>query len=351
MDMRDIAKIAGVSSATVSRVINRLNTVRPATAERVQRVIDELKFIPNGSATTLKYGRSSTYGLIIPDITNPFFPEFIQIFEGLLADIDRNMLMATTASHPPRAQKTIHRMLVSQVDGIVLLASEIETEPIEAMMKNRVPLVTMDRRLVGKGLSDVSVDSTSGMNDAVDHLRRLRHRKIGYVGGLAGPTISDHRLSSFVQAMEAAGLPVETQFLRIGNFRISGGESAMTELLELRNRPTAIITANDLTAIGALRIIHRNGLSVPGDFSIVGFDDIELSDIVYPPLTTLHLPRHELAKKFVGALAAFARDPHGPGKQYKVETTLVVRSSTGPAPKRAASQQASGKRASRVSGR
>jgi DNA-binding LacI/PurR family transcriptional regulator len=331
MDMRDIAKLAGVSSATVSRVINGLKTVKPSTAERVQRVIDELKFIPNGSATTLKYGRSSTYGLIIPDITNPFFPEFIQSFEGILADTDRNMLMATTALHPTRMRKTIHRMMVSQVKGIALLASEIETEPIEAMMKNRVPLVTMDRRLVGRGLSDVSVDSTSGMVQAVEHLHRLRHRKIGYIGGLAGPTISDHRLSSFVQAVERCGLTVEKQFLRIGNFRISGGESAMLELLELRNRPTAIVTANDLTAIGALRVIHRHGLSVPGDFSVIGFDDIELSDIVYPPLTTLRLPRHELAKTFVTALDAFARDPHRAGRQYRIETALVIRNSTGPA--------------------
>ena len=335
MDMRDIAKIAGVSSATVSRVINGSSAVRPATAERVRRVIDEFKFIPNGSATTLKYGRSSTYGLIIPDITNPFFPEFIQSFEGILAGTNHNMMMATTASYATSMQKTIHRMLVSQVEGIALLASEIETEPVEAMMRNRVPLVTMDRRLVGKGLSDVSVDSTSGMKQAVEHLYRLRHRKIGYIGGSVGPTISDHRLSSFVGALEGFGLVAETQFIRAGNYRISGGESAMAELLKLKNRPTAIITANDLTAIGALRVIHKNGLSVPGDFSIVGFDDIELSDIVFPPLTTLHLARCELAKMFVAALEAFDPDPYGPGKQYRVETALVVRNSTGPAKKRA----------------
>jgi DNA-binding LacI/PurR family transcriptional regulator len=334
MDKRDIAKLAGVSSATVSRVINGLKTVKPATAERVQRIIDELKFIPNGSATTLKYGRSSTYGLIIPDITNPFFPEFIQSFEGILADTNRNMLMATTASHPSRTRKTIHRMLVSQVDGIALLASEIETEPIEAMMKNRVPLATLDRRLVGQGVSDISVDNTTGMRQAVEHLHRLRHRKIGYIGGIAGPTISDHRLSSFVDAVKEHGLTVDEQFLRVGNFRVSGGEAAVLQLLELRNRPTAIITANDLTAIGALRVIHRHGLSVPGDLSVIGFDDIELSDIVYPPLTTVHLPRHELAKRFVAALDAFTFDPHRAGRQYKVGTSLVVRESTGPAKKR-----------------
>jgi DNA-binding LacI/PurR family transcriptional regulator len=334
MDMRDIAKIAGVSSATVSRVINGVSSVRPETAERVQRVIDELKFIPNGSATTLKYGRSSTYGLIIPDITNPFFPEFIRSFEGILADTNHNMLMATTESQSLRMQKTIYRMLVSQVEGIVLLASEIETVPIEAVVNNRVPLVTMDRRLVGKGLSDVSVDSTTGMRDAIKHLYKLGHRKIGYIGGSAGPTISDHRQNSFVRAMSERGLLVEQQFLREGNYRISGGEAAMAELLRLPSPPTAIITANDLTAIGALRVIRKAGLSVPGAFSIVGLDDIELSDIVYPPLTTLRLSRKELAKSFVTALEALLNDPQRTGIQYKVETSLVVRDSTGPARKR-----------------
>lgn len=348
MDMRDIAKIAGVSSATVSRVINGLSTVRPATAERVQRVIDELKFIPNGSATTLKYGRSSTYGLIIPDITNPFFSEFIRSFEGILCDTNHNLLMATTESQALRMQKTIHRMLVSQVEGIVLLASEIETLPIEAVVNNRVPLVTMDRRLVGKGLSDVSVDSTRGMNAAVRHLYGLGHRKIGYIGGSAGPTISDHRLTSFVRAMAGKSLAVEDRFLREGNYRINGGEAAMAELLQLAAPPTAIITANDLTAIGALRVIHKAGFSVPWDFSIVGFDDIELSDIIYPPLTTLRLSRQELAKTFVNALEALLSDRERAGTQYKVETSLVIRDSTGPVRKRARSAPRAARRKSVV---
>jgi LacI family transcriptional regulator len=344
MDMRDIARIAGVSSATVSRVINGLSSVRPATAERVQRVIDELKFIPNGSATTLKYGRSNTYGLIVPDITNPFFPEFIQSFEKIIAATNYNMLVATTESQSLRMTKTIHRMLVSQVEGIALLASEIETVPIESVMSSRVPLVTMDRRVVGEGLSDVCVDSTSGMREAVKHLYKLGHRKIGYIGGSAGPTISDHRLHSFLLAMGSVGLPAEPQFLRVGNYRISGGESAMAELLELSARPSAIIAANDLTAIGALRVIHKRGFSVPGDFSIVGFDDIELSDIVYPPLTTLRLSRHELAKTFVSALEVLANSPHRNGKQYNVETSLVIRDSTGPVTRKAASSRPAAKR-------
>jgi DNA-binding LacI/PurR family transcriptional regulator len=352
MDMRDIAKIAGVSSATVSRVINGLSTVRPATAERVRRVIDELKFIPNGSATTLKYGRSNTYGLIIPDITNPFFPEFIRSFEGILAETNFNILVASTESQPLRMQKTIHRMLVSQVEGIALLASEIDTVPIESLMTNRVPLVTMDRRVVGKGLSDVCVDSASGMRDAVKYLYKLGHRKIAYIGGLAGPTISDHRLQSFLLAMGNVGLAAETQFLCVGNYRVSGGEAAMADLLRLSHRPTAIVAANDLTAIGALRVVHQQGLSVPEDVSIIGFDDIELSEFVYPTLTTLRLSRQEIAKTFVGALEALANSPHRNGIQYKVETTLVTRSSTGQAKKKfSSSRAASRRRAGTLTGR
>lgn len=336
MDMRDIARLAGVSSATVSRVINGSRLVRPETAERVQLIIAEHKFVPNSSATTLKYGRSGTYGLIIPDITNPFFPEFIHSFESLLADKNQDMLIATTESRAAKLQKTIHRMLMRQVEGIALLASEIDTEPVESLMHNRVPLVTMDRRLTSRGVSDVAVQSLSGMKAAVDHLRNHRHRRIAYIGGHAGPTISDHRLRSFTKAMDSAGLPIDPRYLQAGNYRISGGETAMSVLLELpaSARPTAIVCANDLTAIGALRVIRRRGLSVPGDFSIVGFDDIELSDIIFPPLTTLRLPRQQLAGTFVSALEAFAPDPHIPGKQYKVETTLIVRQSTGPAPKR-----------------
>src|SRR5580698_10018555 len=168
MDMRDIAKIAGVSSATVSRVINGSNLVRPKTAEHVRKVIEDAKFVPNGSASTLKYGKSSTYGLIIPDITNPFFPEFVRSFESILVAKNQDMLMATTDFHASRMQQTIHRMLVRQVDGVALLASEIETGPIETLIHNRVPLVTLDRRLVGRGLSDVSVHYVSGMNQALE---------------------------------------------------------------------------------------------------------------------------------------------------------------------------------------
>jgi LacI family transcriptional regulator len=338
MDMRDIAKLAGVSSATVSRVINESSSVRPETAERVQRVIAQYKFFPNSSATTLKRGNSSTYGLIIPDITNPFFPELIRSFEKILVENDREMLMATTDFHPSRIQQSVRRMLVRKVDGVALIASEIETESIESLIHNRVPLVTMDRRITGPGLSDVLINNTSGMDQAIKHLKDLGHKKIGFIGGTKGPTISDHRAQAFIKAMKKHNLRVSPEFMRSGNYRVPGGEAAMRELLHLSLQPTAILTANDLTAIGALRAIHHHGLSVPGDFSVIGFDDIELSDILHPPLTTLRLSRQEFAEIFFKALEAMKEQPHAAGRQYSIKTSLIVRESTGPVPMRAKRQ-------------
>src|SRR6201999_1764094 len=266
--------------------------------------------------------------LIIPDITNPFFPEFIRSFEGILAGNSQDMFLATTDLHVSRMQQTIRRMLIRQVDGIALLAAEIESEPIEALIHHRVPLVTMDRRVVEPGLSDVMIDYISGMYEAINHLRDLGHQRVAYIGGSSGLTISDHRITAFRKAMRAAKLTVHPEYIRAGNYRISGGESCMEELFQLDVPPTAIMSANDLTAIGALRAIRRRGLSVPEDFSVIGFDNIEFSDIIQPPLTTLHLSRPDLAQAFYTALADFGKDPHVVGQQYSVTTSLVVRSST-----------------------
>lgn len=331
MDMRKIAKLAGVSSATVSRVINGSNLVRPETVDRVRKVIEEVKYFPNSSAMALKNGRSNTYGLIIPDITNPFFPEFIQCFEEIVVENDREMLMATTDSHSSRTQKSIRRMLIRKVDGIALLASEIESEPFEALNKNRIPLVTMDRSFIAAGLSDVSINNKRGMDQALQHLKDLRHKKIGYIGGFAGLTISDHRVQAFSHAMKRVDLIPRAEFIKVGNYRISGGVTAMTELLSLKDRPTAVLTANDLTAIGAVRAARDMGCSIPEDVSVIGFDDIELSDVIHPPLTTLRLSRREMAHTFFKALEHLKAHPQEMGEQYSVKTTLVIRQSTGPA--------------------
>lgn len=334
--MREIAKLAGVSSATVSRVINGSTLVTEETARRIQKIIDDLNFVPNTSAIHLKNGKSNIYGIIIPDLTNPFFTELVKIFEEVLVESGRELLVSNTDFHSTRLQRSIHRMLLRRVDGVAMLASEFEAAPLESLVRNRIPVVTADRNHTANGMSDVAVDFAGGMAQIVAHLKDLGHRQIGFIGGSPGLVTSRIRKESFLNAVVKQGLSSAEGWLVEGNYRIAGGSEAMKAILSQTQIPTAVVTANDLTAIGALRSAHEHGLRIPEDISIAGFDDIEMSGIVYPPLTTLRISRKQYADMLLEALSTADKDLTKPGRQFAVPTELVIRESTGPAPVHAA---------------
>lgn len=333
MNMRAIAQRAGVSSATVSRVINGSPAVREDTAQRVRRILEENNFIPNPVATTLKYGRSKTYGLIIPDIRNPFYSEFLGEFEELLAETDHEVLLTNVGS-PAKLVKSVRRMLMRQVDGAVLMASEFDTKAIEPLFRHKVPIVTVDRRAVQAGCSDVAVDFEGGFIQAVEHLRALGHRRLAFIGGTEGLRTSAVRLAAFQNAVERVGLRFYSNLIRTGDYRIPGGEQAILSLMSApaKSRPTAVLTANDLTAFGAIRGLHTLGLSVPRDLSLVGLDDVILSDILQPPLTTIRIPRRRMAEVCIAALNRTKENVERRGTRYPVPTELIIRESTGKAP-------------------
>jgi DNA-binding LacI/PurR family transcriptional regulator len=329
--MEEIARLAGVSIATVSRVMHGSPLVSEETASRVRQVMEETRYFPNNTATSLKSGISNIYGVIIPDITNPFFPEFIKAFESIAIEKNQEIMLANSDFHPDGMDLSIRRLVTRQVQGVALLVSSVEERICDALRKNGVPMVTFDRRMVGPGMSDVAIDPQPGMEQAVAHLKGLRHRRIAYIGGIAGEPISVHRFEAFARAMKDHNLLLRPELIRIGDYRIHGGEAAMSELLSLGTPPTAVIAANDLTAIGAMRVMGEHGY-VPGrDCSVVGFDDIELSGIIVPALTTMALSRRELARSFYAALESQERRVDLPGRQYEVETRLVIRQSTGSA--------------------
>jgi LacI family transcriptional regulator len=333
MRMEEIARLADVSIATVSRVMNGSSLVSESTAARVRQVMKETRYLPNNTATSLKSGISRIYGLIIPDITNPFFPEFIKAFESIAIEKNEEILLANSDFHPNGMELSIRRLVTRHVQGVALLVSQVPDETCDALLKNSVPMVTFDRRIIGPGTSDVAIDSWPGMDQAVAHLKGFGHKRIAYIGGIADEPISDHRFQSFLRALKKHDLPLWPELVRVGDYRIRGGESAMSELLSLNTLPTAVIAANDLTAIGAMRVIHERGYSTGRDFSVVGFDDIELSGIISPALTTIALSRVQLARCFFDALESFKRRVDCDGRQWKVDTDLVVRQSTGPAPR------------------
>ena len=271
--------------------------------------------------------------MIVPDITNPFFSEFIQHFEKVVVEQNLEMLMVTNQLDLTHLQGAMRRMLVRRVKGVALLGSEIETESVEALLLNRIPLVTSDRRTVGVGLSDVSNDYLPGMLEAVAYLKELGHKRIGFISGSAHIKTTNYRTKAFVDALRLNDLQLDPDCILEGDYRIPGGMAAMHRLLELKRRPTAVLSANDLTAIGALRMAHQCGLEVPRDISIIGFDDTDFCEILHPPLSSIQLSRKEYASTFCKALIDAAREPESQGQQYSVSTRLVVRASSGAAPK------------------
>jgi DNA-binding LacI/PurR family transcriptional regulator len=330
LNMRTVARRAGVSSATVSRVINGSSAVTEETAKHVREVIAELNFIPNPIATMLKYGRSKTYGLIIPDLTNPFFPEFMLDFEKVLVETDHELLVATTQSSESKLIDSVRRMISRRVDGVVLMASEFDTRSIEPLFNHQVPIVTIDRRHAETGAGDVAINFEDGFRQAVVHLHQLGHKRIGFIGGNRGLRTSEIRLEAFQQALQHVGLRFFPKLARPGDYRVLGGNEAMSSLLLEPNRPTAVLTANDLTAFGALKALHVAGLSAPSDMSVVGCDGIMLSDALQPALTTISISRRDMANACLKALDHMKANLTKSGPLLSVGGTLIVRESTAP---------------------
>ncbi len=331
ISMREVAKLAGVSSATVSRVVNGSSLVTDETAEKIRRIIRDLNFVPNNSALYLKQGKSQIYGAIIPDLTNPFFTELVKILEELLVENGRELLVANTDFHPSRMQMSIHRMILRRVDGVAFLSSEIESASLEPLVQNRIPVVTTDHYRTGPGSSDILVDFQGGMSQIVAHLKKLGHTQIGFIGGSEGLATSRVRRESFMDAIVRLGLSSREGWIVSGNYKIAGGAAGMSAILGCTELPTAVVTANDLTAIGALRAARDKGIRVPEDISVAGCDDIEMADIVHPPLTTLRISRKQYAKIIFDALQIGESDLSLPGKVYRLPMTMIVRQSTGPA--------------------
>jgi LacI family transcriptional regulator len=333
LNMRAVAERAGVSSATISRVINGSSAVKPETAERVRRILKELDYIPNPIATTLKYGRSNTFGLIVPDLVNPFFPEFLLAFEQVLVENEHELLLATTQSNEAKLLTSVRRMLMRQVDGVVLMGSEYETRAVEPLFERKIPIVTLDRRRVQPGTGDVAFNFEGGYRQAVEHLYGLGHRRMGFLGGTKGIRTSEIRLAAFQKALEHFGLTYYPELIREGDYRVDGGEAAMVSLLDAARRPTAVLTVNDLTAFGALRALHERGISVPGDMSVVGFDGIQMGGAVSPQLTTVLIPAREASQACIQVLGRLRDNITRRGMSVSIDVEFMVRRSTGRAPR------------------
>jgi LacI family transcriptional regulator len=331
MDIRTIARLANVSIATVSRTINHVATVNPKIAKRVWEVIEELDYFPNTQARALVSGRSRILGLIVSEITNPFFPELIQGFEDIAVEHGYEILVSSTNYEPKRMSHCIRRMLERKVDGVAVMTFGIEAPLLEQLAQRKVPLVFVDVGPDGPGINVLKVDYHHGIRQGVQHLAALGHRNISFVRGPVGLHSAQSRLEAFTESMRECGITPDPGWIIQGDHTLEGGMAAMKQLLEAKKMPTAVMCSNDMTAIGVLHAMYRAGLRVPDDLSVIGFDDIHIAEVTIPPLTTVQMSRFELARAAVNALRACAEGTETSAQkhEYNIRTDLVVRESTG----------------------
>jgi DNA-binding LacI/PurR family transcriptional regulator len=328
MDIREIARRAKVSTATVSRAINRVPTVDPQLAKRVWKVVDELGYYPNTQARALVSGRSRIFGLIVSEFTNPFFPEIVQTFENLAVESNYEILITSTVNDPKRMELSVRRMIERRVDGVAILTFGMEETLLEHLRFRSVPLVFVDVGPHVRGIANISINYQNGIRQAVQHLAALRHTHIAFVAGPQHLKSALARREAFKASMTEIGLAPE--LIVVGDHRLEGGMRALIELSRLSTRPTAVLCSNDMTAIGVMRQAYEQNIRIPDDLSVVGFDDIRLAEFTIPPLTTVQMSQKELAKIAFQALLneVEGHPPSHERHEYELTTNLVLRRST-----------------------
>ncbi|HEU4636597.1 MAG TPA: LacI family DNA-binding transcriptional regulator [Edaphobacter sp.] len=329
IDIRTVAASAKVSVATVSRVINNIANVDPVLSKRVWEAITKLGYIPNNQARALVSGRSRLLGVIIFDITNPFFPELIQGFEEEAVGAGYETLIGSTGYDLRRMEICVQRMLERKVDGVAVMTFGIEEPLLERFTLKKIPMVFVDVAPEKKGFSAIRIDYDHGIYEAVQHLAVLGHRRIAFIAGPTGLHSAQARKQAFSAAVASIGLELPHEFVYVGDYTTEGGSRGAEHLLKLAQPPTAIVCANDMTAIGAMHAASRLGMKIPDDLSLVGFDDIGIARYMLPPLTTVRMSGREIASSAVKILIATLKKEDNDKVAYEtVKTRLVVRQST-----------------------
>src|ERR1035437_1208253 len=330
MRIKDIAREAGVSTATVSHVINKTKYVSDPTRVRVQRAIKKFNYHPNAHAQMLALGRSKMIGLLVSDIANPFFPEIIKSVEAAVMSGGYDLILIDTNYDIDRTIEYVRRLIQMKVTGSILMIAEFDESLVEVARSNKTSIVFHDLGIVGEKMSKVTLDYAVGVDEAVQHLVSLGHRNIVHIAGSHEIHSAGVRRQAFIDAMRRQ-LPKQQQpKVYEGDFRAEGGRLAASQILSEKTLPTAVVVANDLMALGAMQEFKAGGLHIPQDISIIGFDDIAFASLSEPALTTVCSPRVEIGRRAVESLLLTVNKPHQQGIEIIIPTYLIKRNSTAP---------------------
>ncbi|WP_199780538.1 ribose operon transcriptional repressor RbsR [Cronobacter sakazakii] len=326
--MKDVARLAGVSTSTVSHVINKDRFVSEAIRLRVEDAIRTLNYAPSALARSLKLNQTRTIGMLITASSNPFFSELVRGVERSCFERGYSLVLCNTDGDEQRMNRNLETLLQKRVDGLLLLCTETH-QPSPAIMKRypAIPTVMMDWSPFDGGSDVIQDNSLLGGDIATRYLIDKGYTRIACVTGPLDKTPARLRLEGYRTAMQRADLPVAEGYEVIGDFEFAGGLRAMQSLLALPEPPQAVFMGNDAMAVGAYQALYQAGLRIPQDIALVGYDDIELASYMTPPLTTIHQPKDELGELAIDVLIHRMAQPELQQQRLQLTPELMVRGS------------------------
>ena len=330
LTIRDVAKAAGVSTATVSNVLNKTGKVGRRTHGLVLLAVKRLGYFPDVHARNLASRESRTLGIIVSDIENPFFPEVIKSFETRARQLGYDAILSDTNYDPRRTREAAERMMEHKVRGVAVMTSEINLRLIHELARRKIAVTFLDLAPVRQYVSNLRIDYYSGMRQLVEHLYQQGHRRIAFIAGRPRLKSNVARLRAYEKCMRALGL--QPGPVLAGDLRFEGGLAAGLAIATLNPRPTAVMAVNDLTAVGAIKGLMKSGCRVPQDISVTGFDKTRLAEYSNPSITTVDIHRDMLGQIAADALHELSCSENPQGREYQISAELIPGDSSGPAP-------------------
>ena len=328
--MKDVAQLAGVSTATVSRALMNPEKVSVPPRQRVETAVLEAGYSPNTLARNLRRNESKTIITIVPDICDPYFAEIIRGIEDAAVENDYLVLLGDSGQQKKRESSFVNLVFTKQADGMLLLGTDHPFDVSKAEQKNLPPMVMACEFAPELELPTVHIDNLTSAFEAVNYLAQLGHKRIAQISGPTSATLCQFRQQGYQQALRRAGVTMNPAYSTVGDFTFEAGAQAVRQLLALPEQPTAIFCHNDAMAIGAIQEAKKLGLRVPHDLSIVGFDDIQFAQYCDPPLTTISQPRYEIGRQAMLMMLDMLKGNDVQAGSRLLEAKLVVRGSTAP---------------------
>jgi len=325
--IKDVAKKAGVSVATVSRTLNRSDRVSPEVRDRVTAAVESLSYRPNAVARSLKSRNTRTLGLVIPNVTNPFFTQMARAVEDAARERGYSLIFGNTDEDPGKEAEYLEVLLEKQVDGLIVSPARATSPQLEGLVRDGVPVVFLDRYVSNIEAPVVRSDGRRAVDELVEHMMSFGHEKLAIISGPSETVPGRERLEAFLNGAENRTVPIGEEYVKFGDFRRESGFETMRELLNLEEPPTAVFAANNLMALGALQALKRAGVRVPEDMSFASFDDVSWFELVEPSITAIAQPVSELGIAAAEMLPALVGGEEA--ESVILDAELVVRGSCG----------------------